>query len=77
VLVNRVKLAALDGIEEDIRGLLDALEEGIVLGPSGCGLLVWVMLEDLLAVGALDLVLCRSKSVLGQSKDSVVILSLG
>lgn len=76
LLVDRVELAALDGVEENLGGLLDALEEVIILGTAGGGLLVGVMLEDLLAVSTLDLLLGSLVAVLGDTKDLVVILGL-
>lgn len=75
-LVDRVELAALDGVEQDLGGLLDALEEVVVVAGAAGGLLVGVVLEDLLAVGALDLVLGGLVTVLGDTQDGVVILLL-
>lgn len=75
-LVDRVELATLDGVEQDLGGLLDALEEAVVLVAAGSGLLVGVVLEDLLAVCLLDLVLGSSPSVLGYAENSVVVLVL-
>ena len=74
--VDGVELAALDWVGQDLSGLLDALEEGVVLGGAGGGLLVWVVAEDLLAVGALDLLLRGLVAVLGESENGVVILLL-
>ena len=74
--VDGVELAALDGVGQDLSGLLDALEEGVVLGGAGGGLLVWVVAEDLLAVGALDLLLGGLVAVLGEAENGVVILLL-
>ena len=51
-------MAPANGVGENLGSLLDALEELIVLSAASGSLLVGVMLEDLLAVGALDLVLC-------------------
>lgn len=76
-LIDGVELAALGGVEEDLGGLLDALEEAVILGGASSSLLIWVMAENLLAVGALDLVLGSLVAVLGESKNGVVILLLG
>jgi hypothetical protein len=54
--VYRVELSALDGVEEHFGRFLNTFEEAVVFGAAGCGALVWVVLEDLFAVGALDLV---------------------
>ena len=74
--VDRIELAALDWVEEDFGGFLDALEEGIVFGGAGCGFLVGVVAEDLFAVGALDLGLGGPPAVFGEAEDCVVVLSL-
>lgn len=76
-LIDGVELAALGGVEEDLGGLLDALEEAVILGGASGSLLIWVMAENLLAVGALDLVLRSLVAVLGKAKNGVVILLLG
>lgn len=75
-LVDGVVLAALCGFKENLGGLLDTLEELIVLGTASGSLLIGVVLEDLLAVGLLDLVLGGLEAVLGETKNLVVILSL-
>jgi hypothetical protein len=75
-LIDGVELAALGGVEENLGGLLDALEEAVILGGASGSLLIWVMAENLLAVGALDLVLSGLVTVLGKSKNGVVILLL-
>lgn len=69
-------MTALDGVEEDFCSFLDALEERVVLITSRGSFLVGMMTEDLLAVGALDLFLSGSVSVLGQTENGVVILLL-
>jgi hypothetical protein len=69
-------LAAFDGIEEDLVGLLDAFEERVVFFLACCCFLIGVMLEDLLTMGALDLVLSGTVSQLGKTEDGVVILTL-
>lgn len=74
--VDRVELAALDGVEKDFGGFLDAFEEAVVFCAAGCGFLVGVMAEDLLAVGALDLVFCCAVAVFGEAEDGVVVLAL-
>lgn len=75
-LIDGIELAALGGVEEDLGGLLDALEEAVILGGASGSLLIWVMAENLLAVGALDLVLRSLVAVLGKAKNGVVILLL-
>lgn len=57
-------MAALDWVEQNLGCLLDALEERIVLVAAGCSLLVRMMAEDLLAVGAFDLLLGGPESKL-------------
>ena len=76
LLVDRVVLTTPDGVEENLGGLLDALEELIVLGAALSSLLIGMVLEDLLAVGLLDLILAGLPAVLGKSENLVVILSL-
>jgi hypothetical protein len=76
-LVDGVELPAADGVGKDLVSLLDALEELVVLGGTGSGLLVGVVLEDLPAVGALDLLLGGTVTVAGYAEDSVVVLRLG
>ena len=66
-LVYGIVLAALDWVRENLSRLLDALEEVVVLGAAGGGFLVWMMAEDLLAVGALDLLLSSLPAVLGDT----------
>lgn len=75
-LVDRVELAAADRVEEDLGRLLDALEEVVVISAAGGGLLVGVVLQDLLAVGALDLVFSGLPPELGNSENLVVVLAL-
>lgn len=76
LLVNGIVLAALDRVEKDVCGLLDALEKLVVFGAALSGLLVRVVLEDLLAVGLFDLVLGGLVSVLGDAEDLVMVLAL-
>lgn len=76
LLVDRVELATLDGVEEDIGGLLDTLEELVVVLAAVGSLLIGVVLEDLLAVGLLDLVLTGLVAVLGEAENLVVVLGL-
>jgi hypothetical protein len=76
LLINGVELAALDGVKEDVGGLLDTLEELIVVDTTLSSLLIGVVLEDLLAVSLLDLVLSGPPAVLGETKNLVVVLSL-
>jgi hypothetical protein len=76
-LVDGVELPAADGVGKDLVSLLDALEELVVLGGTGSGLLVGVVLENLPAVGALDLLLGGTVTVAGYAEDGVVVLRLG
>jgi hypothetical protein len=76
-LVDGVELPAADGVGKDLVSLLDALEELVVLGGTGSSLLVGVVLEDLPAVGALDLLLGGTVTVAGYAEDGVVVLRLG
>jgi hypothetical protein len=55
MFINRIKLTPLDGIKKDFSSFLDAFEEAIIFGTSSCSLLIWVMAENFLAVGAFDL----------------------
>ena len=57
-------------------GLLDTLEEAVVLRATSSGFLVRVMAKDLLAVGAFDLLLSGLVSVFRQTENGVVILAL-
>jgi hypothetical protein len=75
-LVDRVELPPADGVGEDLVGLLDALEELVVLGATGGGPLVGVVLEHLPAVGALDLLGRGLPAVAGYAEDGVVVLLL-
>lgn len=75
-LIDGIELTALDGVEEDLGSLLDALEKVVILGAAGGSLLVGVVLEDLLAVGTLDLVLGSPEAVLGKTQNGVVVLLL-
>lgn len=76
LLVNEIELAALGGVQKDLGRLLDALEEVVVVGTAGSSLLVGVVLEDLLAVGALDLLLGRLVPVARKTENLIVILAL-
>lgn len=75
-LVDRVELAPADRVEEDLGRLLDALEEVIVISAASGGLLIGVVFQDLLAVGAFDLVLGGLPPVLGDAENLVVVLAL-
>jgi hypothetical protein len=57
-------------------GLLDTLEELVVLGATSSSPLVGVVLEDLPAVGALDLLGGGLVAVAGYAEDGVVVLRL-
>ncbi|KAI6775053.1 hypothetical protein HG530_001811 [Fusarium avenaceum] len=63
LLIDGIELATLDGVKEDIGSLLDTLEELIIVDTTLGSLLIGVVLEDLLAVGFLDLVLSGPPSV--------------
>lgn len=76
LLIDGIELATLDGVKEDIGSLLDTLEELIIVDTTLCSLLIGVVLKDLLAVGLLDLVLSGPPSVLGDTKNLVVVLGL-
>jgi hypothetical protein len=75
-LIDRIKLAAFDGIKENLGGFLNALEEAVILRTSGSGFLIGVMTKNLLAVGTLDLLLCGSPAIFRKAKNSIMILSL-
>lgn len=75
-LIDRVELPSPDGVRQDFGSFLDALEKLIALVATGGGLLIGMMLENLLAVGALDLVLGGTVSQTGYAENSVVILRL-
>jgi hypothetical protein len=62
--VDGIVLAALDGVEEDLGGFLDAFEKGIVVDSASSGFFVGMVLEDLFPVGALDLLLSGFVSIL-------------
>jgi len=56
LFINRVELTALDRVEENLGCLLDTFEEVVVLvALSRSSLLVWMVAEDFLAMGTLDL----------------------
>lgn len=76
VLIDGIVLATLDRVGKDLGGLLDALKKIVVLGAAGSSLLVWVVLQDLLAVGLLNLVLSGPPPVPGYAQNGVVILVL-
>jgi hypothetical protein len=69
-------LPALDRVEQDLGGLLDAFEERVVVRTAGGGLLIGVVAEDLSAVSPLDLFFRGAVAVFGETEDGVVILSL-
>jgi hypothetical protein len=76
-LVDGIELAALDGVEEHLGGLLDTLEEAVVLVTvAEGGLLIGVVTEHLLAVSTLDLLGGRAPAVLAQAENGIVILAL-
>jgi hypothetical protein len=70
-------LTTLSRVEEDLSSFLNALEEAVVfVALTGGGLLVGMVAEDLLAVGALDLFGGSLVTVLAETEDGVVILAL-
>lgn len=74
--IDRVKLATLDRVEEEIGGFLNALEEVVIFGGTGGSSLIGVMLQDLLSVCLLDLVFGCLVSVFTETENGVVILVL-
>lgn len=77
VLVNGVELAATSGVQKEVGGLLDTLEEAVVLITLALGgLLVRVVTEDLLTVSTLDLLGACAPAVLLETEHGVVILAL-
>jgi hypothetical protein len=75
-LVDGVELPPANGVGQDLVGLLDALEELVVLGATSGSSLVGVVLEDLPAVGALDLLGGGLVAVAGYAENGIVILRL-
>lgn len=75
-LIDGVELTTSDRVGKNLGSLLDTLEESVVLVAARSSLLVGVVLEDLLAVGTLDLVLGGPPTVLGYAENGVVVLSL-
>lgn len=77
VLIAGIVLATLSRVEKDLSSLLDTLEEAVIfVALAGSGLLVGMVAEDLLAVGALDLFGGSLVAVLAEAEDGVVILAL-
>jgi hypothetical protein len=76
VFVDGVKLFTIDGIEKNFCSLLYALEETIVLSITGSRFLIWMMFEDLLSVGALDLLFRSLVAIFRYTKNGIMILSL-
>jgi hypothetical protein len=76
VLIYRIILSALDGVKKDLGGLLNTLEEAVILSASCSCLLVWMMAQDLLSVGALDLLFRGLIAVLREAENSIMILAL-
>lgn len=76
LLINGVELPALDWVKKGFGSLLDTLEESIVLSASLSSLLIRVVLEDLLAMSALDLLFSGLVSVFRKAENSIVILCL-
>jgi len=76
MFVDGIELTALDRIEKDFGGFLDTFEEVVILSaPCGC-FLIRVVAEDLLTVGALDLIFGCFVAILGDSEDGIMILAL-
>jgi hypothetical protein len=77
VLVNGVELATTGRVQEEVGGLLDTLEEAVVLIAIALGgLLVGVVTEDLLTVSTLDLLGGCAPAELLETENGVVILAL-
>ena len=75
--INGVELTATNRVLQQFGGLLDTLEEAVVLVTvAQSSLLVRVVTEDLLTVGTLDLVGASAPAVLAQTQDGVVVLAL-
>jgi hypothetical protein len=74
--VDGVVLPALDGVEQDLGGFLDAFEEGVVVDATGRSFFVGMVFENFFAVGALDLLFGGFVAVLGEAEDGVVVLVL-
>lgn len=70
-------MTTLGGVKKDLSSFLNTLEEAVVfVALAGSGLLVGMVAEDLLAVGALDLFGGSLVAVLAETEDGVVILAL-
>jgi hypothetical protein len=74
--VDRVELPALNRVQEDFGGFLDAFEEGVVVHTASCSFLIGMVTENLLTVGTLDLLLSGLVAILGETENCVVILVL-
>lgn len=76
-LIDGVELAALNGVGQNLGGLLDTLKEAVVLiTVAESSLLVGVVAEHLLAVSTLDLLGGCTPAVLGETENCVVVLAL-
>lgn len=76
-LIDGVELAALNGVGQNLGGLLDTLEEAVVLiTVAESSLLVGVVTEHLLAVSTLDLLGGCTPAVLSETENCVVVLAL-
>ena len=64
MFIDRIKLPATNGVEQDFGSFLYAFEEGVVFSIAGSSLLVRMVTEDLFAVGTLDLVFSGAIAVL-------------
>lgn len=70
-------MTTLSRVKKNLSSFLDTLEEAVVfVALAGSGLLVGMVAEDLLAVGALDLFGGSLVAVLAETEDGVVILAL-
>ncbi|KAH3674245.1 hypothetical protein WICPIJ_009645 [Wickerhamomyces pijperi] len=74
--VNRVELLTLAGVSQGFVGLLDDLEEPVLVQATLSGLLIWVVLQDLLSVGTSQLVFGGSPSQVGDTQDGVQVSGL-
>jgi hypothetical protein len=69
-------LPSSDRVGQDFGRFLDTLEELVAFVGTSSGFLIGVMLEDLFAMGTLNLILGGAPSITGYAKNSIVILRL-
>ena len=76
-LVDGVELATAGGVQQELGGNLDTLEEAVVLVALARGsLLVGVVAQDLLTVSTLDLLGGCAPAETGETQNGVVVLGL-